>query len=152
MTKINHITGKTVSAPQKKPNETQGSDKGLFNKNLASAMGKAENEEDKKATLTAGLNEIRSTLLTKIESYSNSELTEKTESLISTLEKYVDDLNNPGLSLKDLEALVNKMELQSSALKSEAEATDDSALKDIVFRCVVPRPAKSYHFPRAAYF
>jgi hypothetical protein len=151
MTKISELTSEFATQQAKKTNssETQGD---LFKKALENAVSSGKNDSTANGVLSSkGLGELRATGINMIVESSPAEVVSKTESLLSVMDKYIENLKDPSVTLKQIEPLAEQMKVQSTTLKSEAENCNDSKIKDIAERSAVEANVEYFKFMRGDY-
>jgi hypothetical protein len=148
MNKITEISG---SPPVSGPQKPEKSKSDLFQQNLEAARAKRLASESQ-APPSAPLGEIRPPVFPSITTVSAG-IVDKTESLLEMLENYSQDMEDPKISMKDIEPLIYTIQKEASKLASEADqkVPEDSALKKIVNEFAVTATVEHIKFHRGDY-
>ncbi len=147
MTKITEINEGLNISQQNKPRKAED---GLFEKSLNQAMNISQGTKEIKAP--DGLGEIHQVSFAPVTKYVPP-VVEKTGKLLDRLENYARNLENPDVSLRDLEPVITDIENSAAKLLRDAENTPgaDPALKSLAKQTAAMANAEYIKFQRGDY-
>lgn len=129
--------------------QKSGESADTFGSVLSSALEKTEAAEED--TQTIGLEEINSPGF-ELEPFA-SVVTGKTDKLLGMLETYAGQLENPDVSLRNIEPVLKDINTEAEALLEDTRflGEEDSGLKDIATQTVVTARTEYFKFQRGDY-
>ncbi len=144
---INEIAKASASQPQTR--QTAGDSGAAFDAVLNSALEKSASGQP--GNTVSGLEEIAAPSL-KLETMS-SIVTGKTDTLIGMLEDYAGQLENPQVSLRQIEPVLSELNTKAGALMEKAKflGDADSDLKEIATQTAVTARTEYMKFQRGDY-
>lgn len=155
---IEQINGYTPVTQSAAPTKTEKSANGdLFRQLLGEAVqSKSESIQESgsynESIATGALSELSSTRDITLNS-TTSEIENKTDELIEKLSLYSSQLENPAISLKDMDSLLQEINTSAgNLLQKTADSGDtDSDLMDIVRECAITAHSEYIKFQRGDY-
>jgi len=149
MVNINQINELTQPMAGQKAKQNTGETSGAFGSVLNSALEKAESAEGD--TQVMGLEEISAPAF-ELEPLS-SIVTGKTDTLLSMLESYAGQLENPEVSLRNIEPVLKEINTEADALlkKTRFLGEEDNGLKEIATQTVLAARTEYEKFQRGDY-
>lgn len=147
MTKITSISGSNNIAPD---TNVKAKDNDLFQHTLDKAIRIKSNA--KTDTGNNVLGEIRASAVPIVEGRPHG-LNGKTDTLLSHLDMFASELNNPERSLKDMEPVVTSMKNDADDIMKtmEKEGVTDDNLKKIIIESAMMANIEYYKFYRGDY-
>lgn len=155
---IEQINGYTPVTQSAAPTKTEKSANGdLFRQLLGEAVqSKSESIQESgsynESIATGALSELSSTRDITLNS-TTSEIENKTDELIEKLSLYSSQLENPAISLKEMDSLLQEINTSAgNLLQKTADSGDtDSDLMDIVRECAITAHSEYIKFQRGDY-
>jgi hypothetical protein len=150
MTNINNINDPTPGIGLPKTNKPDGNKSDLFESALSKALDKPETGS-MKSSESGALKEIQSSGFPLIDS--SEAVSRKTDKLLDMLESYTSKLENPSISLKNIDADLEKIRQIAATLQKEANilGESDSQLSQIANQTVVAAQTEYFKFQRGDY-
>ena len=150
MVNINQINDLTQAAGSRTPAKQNAADApDAFGSVLDSALQKADRSEE--GTKTAGLGEIAAPGF-ELEPLP-SIVTGKTDRLLGMLDNYASQLQNPDVSLRSIEPVLEEINQSAESLMEKAKflGDEESSLKDIATQTAVTARTEYVKFQRGDY-
>lgn len=145
---INELT-QSVKSTQTSSKQAEGTD--AFKDALTQALDKTESSEMQTAS-SSGLGEITATNAIQLTTPTDL-VSGATDELLGLLDAYASQLENPEVSLKQMEQMVEQLGKDSDKLLEEAEAlgSDEAQLKNIATEAAVTAQTEYIKFNRGDY-
>ena len=153
MVNIHQINELTQALGGASASESKTEKTGVFENTLTQALGqtKEQNTSEMGVTMATALGEITSPGL-QIQDQS-SIVSGKTDMLLGLLDTYSSKLENPGVSLKNIAPVLEKINENADNLLKESMSLDseDQALKNIATQTVIAARTEYARFQRGDY-